>query len=65
MSIHLVKYNPNRLTQEQKDRTARDAIGRVVAELEWCDEPGQPGYWMMTFQDGSEICLRLMVEFEP
>ncbi len=39
------------------------AKGKVVKSLEWVDDVDGP-YWVMTFDDDSEISFRFMVELE-
>jgi hypothetical protein len=50
-------------TKEQRESLSREAAGKVIKSLEWSAEPdGSDGYWVMTFDDDSEISFRLMVE---
>ena len=46
-------------TDEMKKRISDDAKGKIVESLKW-DEVDK--YWVMTFTDGSEICVRFMAE---
>jgi hypothetical protein len=48
-----------RYSTEQRQQISNDAKGKVVESLEW-EENGE--YWVMTFVDGSEVSIRLMVE---
>jgi hypothetical protein len=47
-------------TQEQRDEIVIQARGKTVESLEFEDD--SPGYWVMTFTDGSEISFRFMTE---
>jgi hypothetical protein len=51
-------------TPEQRKRLIEEAKGKRVASLEWWepDGPGDIGYWVMSFEDGSEVSFRLMAE---
>lgn len=51
------------LTDEQRAEISREAKGRTIETLEY-EPPGDdlPGYWVMTFTDGTEISFRLMLE---
>lgn len=49
-----------RYTEEQRQQIAADAAGKIVQELMWEGDAG--GYWVMTFEDGSEISFRFMAE---
>lgn len=48
---------------EQKAHISADSKGKVIESCEWspADKSG-PGYWVMTFTDGTEICFRFMAE---
>ena len=46
-------------TKEQRDTIHKEAIGKKVTDLEWDDEDK---YWVMTFDDNSEICFRFLSE---
>jgi hypothetical protein len=50
-----MKYTP---AQRQAIRT--EVSGKTIAWMEWTD--ADEGYWVMTFTDGSELCVRLMAE---
>lgn len=51
------------LTPEERNRIIDAVKGRQVVSLEWSTEPdGSDGYWVMNFDDGSEICFRFMAE---
>lgn len=45
---------------EQRQQISEEARGRRVKSLQW--EPDGGGYWVMTFDDGAEICFRFMAE---
>lgn len=47
-------------TAEMRERISGDAKGKTVESLEW--EPEDGGYWVMTFEDGTEISFRFMAE---
>jgi hypothetical protein len=46
-------------TKEMRDQISQEAKGKKVESLMW--EP-EEGYWVMTFEDGSEISFRFMAE---
>jgi hypothetical protein len=46
-------------SDEWRAAVSAAAAGKTVARLEWVAEER---YWVMTFTDGSEVSLRLMVE---
>jgi hypothetical protein len=48
-------------TPAQRSQLTNDAVGRTIQSLIW--EP-KGRYWVMTFTDGAELCLRLMAEIE-
>jgi hypothetical protein len=53
-----VRYSP-----EQRKAIAAQARGNVVRDLEWSEETDETdGYWVMTFEDNTELCFRLMAE---
>jgi hypothetical protein len=45
---------------EMRERVSKEAKGKTIATMEWCDSDG--GYWAIEFTDGSEMCVRLMAE---
>ena len=45
-------------TQEQRELMAKEAEGKTIKSLTWCED----GYWVMTFNDSSEISFRFMSE---
>jgi len=47
-------------TKEQRDLISSGAKGKVIASMDW--EEDQGGYWVINFEDGSELCVRLMSE---
>lgn len=50
-------------SKEQRTELAAAVAGKRIASLEWSEEAdGSEGYWVMVFDDGSEICFRLMAE---
>jgi hypothetical protein len=49
-------------TEEQREQIAGEAKGKTVESLEYEDDPATGGYWVMTFEDGSEISFRFMAE---
>jgi len=49
-------------SEAQRKQIGEEAVGKMIASLEWVDDEDTGGYWVMTFTDGSEICLRLMAE---
>lgn len=48
-----------RFNEELKNRMSQDAVGKVVASLEYEQEED---HWVMTFEDGSEMSFRFMAE---
>lgn len=51
------------LPEEVRKHMSDDAVGKVVSSLEYEAEDTESGpYWVMTFEDGSEICFRTMAE---
>ena len=46
-------------SQEDREEIRWQAAGKVIRSLEW-DSEGS--YWVMAFDDGSEISFRLMAE---
>lgn len=41
----------------------RDSVGKTIRSARWQpDLPEEPGYWVLTFTDGSELSVRLMAE---
>ena len=48
-----------RYTPEQRENLSQQARGKTLESLEWFDDDD---YWLMTFTDGSEMCVRLMAE---
>jgi len=52
-------------TDEMRERISEEAQGKVVDSLVWEPEgPDDVGYWIMTFDDGTEITFRLMAEID-
>ena len=49
-----------------KARFAEDAKGKTIAEAEWCPPNlgEKRGYWVLTFEDGTEMSVLLLAE-EP
>lgn len=50
------------MTPEERERLSAAVAGKTVASLEWEDEADPRPYWVMTFDDGSEICFVDMAE---
>jgi hypothetical protein len=52
-----------KLTDEQRAEISKEAKGRTIETFEY-ELPGDglPGYWVMTFTDGTELSMRLMIE---
>lgn len=49
------------MSQDAKDRTAKALVGKTIKSVEWSsDSDGSNGYWVMTFDDDSEICWNRM-----
>ena len=48
-----------KISKEVREQMAKDAIGKVIADLHY-EEHGD--YYVMTFEDGSEICFIPMVD---
>jgi len=46
-------------TNEQRQIISEEAKGKTVNSMEWDDVDN---YWVITFTDESEICVRLMAE---
>jgi hypothetical protein len=46
-------------TKSQRDAISAQAQGKRIESMEY-DEEG--AYWVLTFDDGSEMCVRLMTE---
>jgi len=46
-------------TPEQRQEIGDSAKGKTIQSMQW-DEEGS--YWIITFTDNSEICVRLMAE---
>ena len=46
-------------TVKQRQRLSAEAYGKRVVSLEWDDDGG---YWVMIFDDDTEISFRLMAE---
>jgi hypothetical protein len=49
-------------TEEQRRRISAQAVGKRVASLEYVEDGG---YWVMTFEDQTEISFRFMAEEGP
>lgn len=49
-----MKYTP-----EQRNNISEVCKGRIIESMEW--EP-EGKYWVITFTDGDELCVRLMAE---
>lgn len=49
-----MKYTP-----AQRERISQESKGKVIESFEWDDVDH---YWVMTFTDGTEMCVRLMAE---
>lgn len=47
-------------TKEQRQQISAQAAGKKVESLAYEEEDG--GYWVMTFDDDSEISFRFMAE---
>lgn len=47
-------------SDDMRRRIGESAKGKVIESLVYTNADG--GYWVMTFTDGSEICVRLMAE---
>lgn len=44
-------------SSEWREEMGRAAAGKTIASLAWeTDEDGDNGYWLMRFEDGSEVC---------
>jgi hypothetical protein len=62
------KMGGMRFSEEQRRHISRQAVGRFVEVLEYVEPvPGETGcaagdYWVMRFDDGSEISFRFMAE---
>jgi hypothetical protein len=50
-------------TPAQRRQISEEATGKVVASLEYDDDPSA-GYWVMTFTDDSEITFRFRLMAE-
>lgn len=48
-----------RYTPEQRSRIAQESVGKVIESFEWDDVDC---YWVISFTDGTELCVRLMAE---
>ena len=48
-------------TDAERQQIASHAQGKVIDLLEWVEKDR---YWVITFTDGSEVCVRLMAEIE-
>ena len=48
-------------TDSQREAISAASKGKIIESMEW-EPDGQ--YWVMTFADGSEMCVRLMAELE-
>ncbi len=46
-------------TTEQREEISRMAEGKTIESMEWVEEDH---YWVITFQDDVEMCVRLMAE---
>jgi len=58
-----VPYNPDKFDAAWRERVSKDAAGKTIESLTWEPEGDHGhGYWVMTFTDGTEICVRLMAE---
>lgn len=49
-----------RYTPEQRQQISETAKGKTIKSMEWEEEDG--GYWVITFTDESEMCVRTMAE---
>lgn len=48
-----------RYTPEQRERISNDSKGKVIKSVDWDDVDR---YWVMTFEDGSEMSFRFVAE---
>lgn len=48
-------------TDEQRRQISEQAQGKTIESMEWDPEDK---YWVITFTDGFELCVRLMGELE-
>lgn len=54
-----VHWGSGRIAEEQRRQTSKQAKGKTIESMEW--EP-EDSYWVITFTDNSEMCVRLMAE---
>ncbi len=48
--------------EEQRRSISEQARGKVIVSLAWTEDDEVGGYWVMTFDDTSEISFRFMAE---
>lgn len=47
------------MNDEQREKFVESAKGKAITNAEWVAEDR---YWALTFEDGTELCVRLMID---
>lgn len=47
------------MTDKQRQQISAESKGKIIESMEWDDKDK---YWVITFTDSSEMCVRLMAD---